>query len=102
MNHDRNKIKLFRKMALKVGVILGSVRPGRMGDRVGKMITNALVAKGHTPTTFDPAVSNLGLLEKPLHFHGPNETKPPILVDLHTQLKDQDAFVIVTPEYNFS
>ena len=89
-------------MTLKVGIILGSVRPGRMGDRVGKMITSALVAKGHAPTTFDPAISNLGLLEKPLHFHGPNETKPQVLVDLHAQLKDQDAFVIVTPEYNFS
>ena len=27
---------------MKIGIILGSVRPGRMGDRVAKMVSNEL------------------------------------------------------------
>merc|ERR1712227_16707 len=87
---------------MKIGVILGSVRPGRMGDRVAKMVSNELERRKHKITTFDPAQHNLGLLEKPLHFYGPSEDKPKQLLELHKQLCQQDAFVIVTPEYNFS
>lgn len=86
---------------MKVGVILGSVRPVRMGTRVGTMVTEELERRGHSVTLFDPAVIDLPLLQKPLHWHGPNEDKPKILVDTYNLLKEQEAFIICTPEYNF-
>jgi len=87
---------------MKVGIILGSVRPGRMGDRVGKMIAAKLEKRQHAITWFDPAKHEVSLLQKPLHFYSEKEEKPEVLVDLHRQLCEQDAFVFVTPEYNFS
>ena len=87
---------------MKIGVILGSVRPGRMGDRVGQLVAGELERRKHKICVFDPAEYKMGLLEKPLHFYGPSEDKPRELVDLHTKLCQQDAFVFVTPEYNFS
>ena len=72
-----------------------------MAERVGKLVTAGIQARGHQPKLFDPMHENLPLLEKPLHFHGPNEEKPENLVRLHKELKDQDAFVFVTAEYNF-
>jgi len=87
---------------MKVGIILGSVRPGRMGDRVAKMIAAKLEKRQHAITWFDPATHEVSLLQKPLHFYSEKEEKPEVLVDLHRQLCEQDAFVFVTPEYNFS
>ena len=86
---------------MKVAVILGSVRPYRMGPRVGKMVLAELEKRGHQSTLFDPAEIKLPLLEKPLHWHAPNEEKPQILVQTYESLKSHDAFIIVTPEYNF-
>ena len=51
---------------------------------------------------FDPQAIELPLLQKLLHWHGPDEPKPQILVDTHSKLSSQDAFVFVTPEYNYS
>ena len=50
---------------------------------------------------FDPAESQLPLLEKPLHFYPPNQEPPAILKRLQQELSEQDAFVFVTAEYNF-
>jgi len=86
---------------MKIAVILGSVRPDRQATRVGKMVCSALEKRNHAVTLFDPAEINLPLLQKPLHFHGPNEEKPKILVDTYNSLKVQEAFIIITPEYNF-
>ena len=72
-----------------------------MADRVGKLVMAGIEARGHHPKLFDPMVEALPLLEKPLHFHGPSDTKPENLVRLHQELKDQDAFIIVSAEYNF-
>jgi len=87
---------------MKFGVILGSVRPVRMSTRVGKMVERELIGRGHQVTIFDPAELNIPLLERPLHWYGPNEDKPEVLTQTYNQLKSQDAFVIITPEYNLS
>ncbi|CBY07821.1 unnamed protein product [Oikopleura dioica] len=87
---------------MKVGVILGSVRPGRMSCRVGEHVAGALKARGHTPKIFDPAESQLPLLEKPLHFYPPNQEPPAVLKKLQQELSEQDAFIFVTAEYNFN
>ena len=54
-----------------------------MCDRVGKLVEASVSAKGHIVTMFDPLTINLPMLEKPLHWHGPSEEKPQILVDTH-------------------
>ena len=87
---------------MKIAIILGSVRPQRMSSRVGKMVATELDLRKHTVTMFDPADVELSLLERPLHWYGPSEEKPKKLVDLYMSLKDQDAFIIITPEYNLS
>ena len=99
VNKGAHSSKYREKM--KIGIILGSVRPGRMGDRVGQLVAGELERRKHKICVFDPAEYKMGLLEKPLHFYGPSEDKPRELVDLHTKLCQQDAFVFVTPEYNF-
>ena len=99
VNKGAHSSKFREKM--KIGIILGSVRPGRMGDRVGQLAAGELERRKHKICVFDPAEYKMGLLEKPLHFYGPSEDKPRELLDLHTKLCQQDAFVFVTPEYNF-
>ena len=54
-----------------------------MCERVGKLIQGAVVDKGHQVTLFDPMTIELPMLQKPLHWHGPNEDKPDVLVDTH-------------------
>ncbi|CBY30361.1 unnamed protein product [Oikopleura dioica] len=87
---------------MKVGVILGSVRPGRLSSRVGEHVAKALEARGHTPKIFDPAENQLPLLEIPLHFFPPNQEPPAILKRLQQELNEQDAYIFVTAEYNLN
>ena len=89
---------------MKVGVILGSVRPNRMSDRVCTMLTEELERRGHNVTVFDPIEIDLPLLVD--YWIGPNEEKPKNTTQELTQktnnsLKVQEAFIICTPEYNF-
>ena len=86
---------------IKVGIIIGSTRPGRNGEAVGKWINE--VAQKRSDAQFeliDIKDYNLPLLEEPA---------PPSLgypyTKAYTQvwsdkIKSLDAFVFVTPEYN--
>ena len=56
------------QMAAKVCVVLGSVREGRMGLRVAKMIMKNLSAAGAQPILLDPMEINPPMLSQPLHF----------------------------------
>ena len=53
---------------LKVLVVLGSVREGRMGDRVGKWIQAQLKTAGYDIILIDPLETELPLLKQPIHF----------------------------------
>ena len=66
-----------------------------MCERVGKLIQGAVVDKGHQVTLFDPMTIDLPMLQKPLHWHGPNEDKPDVLVDTHVY------GLIIFPTHNF-
>lgn len=49
--------------------ILGSVRNGRMVDRVGKLLQNALKQNNVTPIVLDPLEADpQELVKQPLHF----------------------------------
>ena len=86
---------------IKVGIIIGSTRPGRNGEAVGKWVNE--VAQKRSDAQFeliDIKDYNLPLLDEPV---------PPSMgypyTQNHTQvwsakIKSLDAFVFVTPEYN--
>ena len=51
-----------------VCVVLGSVREGRLGLRVARMIVNNLQQLGARTTLLDPLEINPPMLQQPLHF----------------------------------
>lgn len=85
---------------LKVGIIIGSVRLGRVGEAVGHWVYD--LAKGRTDATFelvDLKDFNLPLLDEPIPPSAGKYSKP------HTKawadkIRPFDAFVFVTPEYD--
>jgi len=86
----------------RIGIIIGSTRPGRNGEQVGRWVHQQ--AARRTDATFEL----IDLLDYPLpHL---DEPLPPSLgqyQNLHTQewaakIASYDGFVMVTPEYNHS
>lgn len=85
---------------LKVAVIIGSTRPGRNGEAVGKWVYE--VAKQRTDATYeliDLLEVNLPLLDEPnspaMQKYTKQHTK-----DWSARIAPFDAFVFVTAEYN--
>ena len=58
---------LTSKMA-RVCVVLGSVREGRLGLRVARLLVAKLTSLGASPSLLDPLEVNPPLLQQPLHF----------------------------------
>jgi NAD(P)H-dependent FMN reductase len=89
-------------MALRIGIILGSTRPGRRGDRLARWVLDA--ARRHGGAEFelvDLADHALGNLDEP-----GNPTLAQYAHD-HTRawsevIRSVDGFVFVVPEYNHS
>jgi NAD(P)H-dependent FMN reductase len=86
----------------KLSVIIGSTRPGRVGLPVGQWFLD--VAKAHGK--FEVALVDLKELELPL-LDEPNHPRLGQYVHQHTKAWSEivgasDAFVFVTPEYNYS
>ncbi len=85
---------------LKIGIIIGSTRPGRVGESVAKW-THDLASK-RTDAEFeliDIIDYNLPLLDEPTPAVYQNYTKE------HTKawskkIAEMDGFIFVTPEYN--
>ena len=85
---------------IRIGIIIGSTRPGRKGEAVGKWVYE--IAQRHSEAEFelvDIKDFNLPLLDEPV---------PPIMgqyTHQHTKvwsakIASFDAYVFVTPEYN--
>jgi NAD(P)H-dependent FMN reductase len=86
----------------KIGIILGSTRPGRNGEAVAKWVLD--VASKRTDAEFEL----VDLLDYPLpHL---DEALPPAMgqysnphtIEWAEKIRSFDGFVIVTPEYNHS
>lgn len=85
---------------LRIAVILGSTRPGRIGEAVAKWVNQ--IASRRTDAEFelvDIRDYNLPLLDEPVPPSQGKYSKP------HTKAWSEkigsfDAFVFVTPEYN--
>ena len=86
----------------KIGIILGSTRPGRNGEAVAKWVLD--VAKQRTDAEFEL----VDLLDYNLpHYDEPIPASMGNYVHPHTQewarkIASFDGFIIVTPEYNHS
>ncbi|HUC88376.1 MAG TPA: NAD(P)H-dependent oxidoreductase [Candidatus Binatia bacterium] len=89
---------------MKLQIIVGSTRPGRVSDRVAKWV--ALEAKNLPDTTVevvDLADYNMPFLDEPISPQFNPERKPnPAAKKWLDKTSEADAFVLVTPEYNRS
>nr|XP_011418842.1 uncharacterized protein LOC105322022 [Crassostrea gigas] len=96
---ERENMSSGRK--LKVLLILGSIRDGRQGLRVAKFMRRKLEERNFDVKFFDPVEMKFPLITQPVHFYGPERKgAPAILVENEKFVKDADAYVIVSAEYN--
>ena len=85
---------------LKIGIIIGSTRPGRKGEAVAKWVHQLAQARGDAEYELvDIAAFELPLLDEAIPPSQGKYSKP------HTRtwaakIASLDAFVFVTPEYN--
>jgi NAD(P)H-dependent FMN reductase len=89
---------------MKLQIIIGSTRPGRVSDRIAKWV--ALEAK-KLPDTYVELIDLedyvLPYLDEPISPQFNPERKPnEVAAKLLERLDKGDAFVLVTPEYNRS
>ncbi|UES52354.1 NADPH-dependent FMN reductase [Roseibium aggregatum] len=88
-------------MSLKLKIISGSTRPGRVGPTIAKWATSAAEAHGGFEVeSIDLADINLPLLDEPAHPAAQQYTHD------HTKrwssiVADADAFLFLTPEYDY-
>ncbi len=83
---------------LNVLVILGSVRRGRMSERVATFVMARLAAAGGINAELvDLAELDLPIIEERL---GKIEPTPPGVAEMGAKIQAADALVIVSPEYN--
>jgi NAD(P)H-dependent FMN reductase len=86
---------------IKLRIIIASTRPERKGPAVGSWIYEMAAKRWGTETkVFDLADINLPFLDEPKHPRFKDYTKE------HTKkwsamIEEADAFIIVTPEYNY-
>jgi NAD(P)H-dependent FMN reductase len=85
---------------LKIGIIVGSTRPGRKADAVAKWLHNLLAARKDAEFQIvDIADYNLPLLDEPvppsMHQYSKEHTKR-----WSAKIDSLDGFIFVTPEYN--
>lgn len=85
---------------LKLGIVVGSTRPGRLGSQVAEWVHKQAVGQGHAEwVLLDLVDFALPLLDEPIPAMASPGTQP------HTKrwaaaVADLDGFVFVTPEYN--
>lgn len=88
--------------ALKIVMFLGSTREGRFGLRVATFVKKQLQDAGHCVELFDPVEMEFPLLRKPLHLYADRCQAPKWLLDADVKIKEADAYVFVSAEYNHS
>jgi NAD(P)H-dependent FMN reductase len=85
--------------ARNIIVFLSSVRPNRMADRVASFVKAAAEDEGLNVTIVDPLELNFEVVKAPFHWL-PKEQQPKLWVDLDEKIRNADAFLIVSAEYN--
>ncbi|UFN50142.1 NAD(P)H-dependent oxidoreductase [Roseomonas sp. OT10] len=88
-------------MALKLNIVIASTRPGRIGPKVADWFDGYARAHGG----FDPVLVDLATFDLPV-YDEPKHPRMQQYQHAHTKawsesVASADAFVFVTPEYNF-
>lgn len=85
---------------IKVGIIVGSTRPGRKGETVAKWVLEIANKRGDAEYELvDIASYDLPLLDEPMPASMGKYQNAHTLA-WAAKIKEMDAFVFVTPEYN--
>ncbi|MDB5161252.1 MAG: NADPH-dependent reductase [Candidatus Saccharibacteria bacterium] len=89
---------------MKVLVIIGSIRQGRVSDRLGKWVaTEAKALEGADIELVDLADYDLPMFDEAISpQYNPNRKPVPEVKKWLDEMAEGDAFVLVTPEYNRS
>tara|TARA_B100000579_G_C22567942_1_gene727536 strand:- start:43 stop:618 length:576 start_codon:yes stop_codon:yes gene_type:complete len=86
-------------MSLKISIIYGSTRDGRLGIRFAKYLTKEFINRNIDAVLIDPLDMNQNTLTK-RYADYESGNAPEKLEKIHQQLNSSDAFVIVSAEYN--
>jgi NAD(P)H-dependent FMN reductase len=87
-------------MSLHIVLVLGSVRPGRMVERLAKLVTGQLGSLGVTPIVLDPLKISGELMTQPLHFLPSPDEAPKWMHEVHQKIIKADGFIVLSSEYN--
>ncbi|WDG30194.1 NAD(P)H-dependent oxidoreductase [Streptomyces sp. CA-278952] len=82
-------------LPLRVAVIIGSTREGRIGDAVGRWF----MERAQDRSELDLAVLDLAAYDFPVHYPGRATEQ---MTEFTEEIARAEAFVVVTPEYNRS
>ena len=86
----------------KLMIIVGSVRPGRVGLPVAHWVRDVVTADGRFAVDFvDLAALGLPFLDEPGHPSKREYTKPHT-IEWSERVEAADAIILVSPEYNHS
>nr|XP_045596203.1 uncharacterized protein LOC123756862 [Procambarus clarkii] len=86
---------------LRLLVFLGSTREGRQGEKIANYVVKCLQQRSHDVELIDPLkLGSDGHVHQPLHFRRDQSSAPDWMVATNAKIKEANAFVIVTPEYN--
>jgi len=88
-------------MRLNVLVFYGSVRSDRQGIKAAKFVLNKLKEREHDVALIDPLEYRLPLLDKMYKEYEKGKAPEP-LETLAEMIRNADAFVVVSGEYNHS
>lgn len=85
---------------MKLLVLYGSYRRGRVGIRLARYAVSELAARGHDVELIDAQAVGLPMLDRMFKEFAAGEA-PPAMAELAAKLKAADGFVFVTGEYNW-
>ncbi len=88
-------------MSLNILIFYGSVRRDRQGIKAARFVLSKLAERGHSVELIDPKEYNFPLLDRMYKEFASGEA-PPQMEALAQKIKQADAFVVVSGEYNHS
>jgi len=87
-------------MAENILVFYGSYRSDRMGIRLADFIVASLRGRGNVVELIDAKIIGLPMLDR-MYKEYPSGAAPPAMEQLAGKIREADAFVFVTGEYNW-
>ena len=87
-------------MSDKILILYGSYRADRQGIRLAKYLVRAFAARDASPELVDAKALDLPILDRMFKEY-PEGEAPQALDALASKIRNADAFVIVTGEYNW-